>query len=191
MVFRRLVLEEGAQMDAGRLREVHLPREVSGRLFLCEMLGRYGPLEGYERELAEAGVHRVVCLAPVEEVRGMSPDYARKLEQGEFPVPVDPFPIPDHGIPRDPEALLELAGQLAARLRDGQRVLVHCAAGIGRTGTVAVCVLAALGLPPDDAWRKVQQAGSSPEPGPQEALVRKLAARAGSQGGSSRPPPSG
>ncbi len=175
MVFRRLVLEEGAQMDAGRLREVHLPREVSGRLFLCEMLGRYGPVAEYERELALAGVDRVVCLTPMQEVWGASPDYARRLQRGDFPVPVDPFPIPDHGVPEDAHELLAFVRDLAARLKDGQRLVVHCGAGIGRTGTVAVCVLVALDLPLEEAWQKVLEAGSGPETGPQKALVRRLA----------------
>jgi protein-tyrosine phosphatase len=38
-----------------------------------------------------------------------------------------------------------------ARLRAGEGVLMHCAAGQGRAGTMAVAVLMLLGLPMDEA----------------------------------------
>ena len=45
----------------------------------------------------------------------------------------------------------------------GQQVLLHCAAGIGRTGTVAACVLKHLGLPAALALARVRAAGSNPQ----------------------------
>lgn len=161
-------------MGGNRLREVQLQDVTSGRLFLCEMLGRCGPLGEYEKELAEAQIDRVLCLAPLEEVCQKSPDYAAKLERGQFGIPVDRFPIEDYGVPEDSTGLVRVARDYAARLQQGERMVIHCGAGVGRTGTVAICLLMALGLSLKDATARVEAAHSWPETEPQRALVERL-----------------
>ena len=70
--------------------------------------------------------------------------------------------------------LVDLGG-----LSAGRRVLIHCGAGIGRTGTLAVCVLVALGQTRAEAEAVVRAAGSQPETPEQHALVGWWAGRAG------------
>lgn len=57
------------------------------------------------------------------------------------------FPIVDRGVPASFLETQNLVKDLAGRLRNGDAVAIHCRAGIGRSGLIAACVLASLGLP--------------------------------------------
>jgi protein-tyrosine phosphatase len=85
------------------------------------------------------------------------------------------FPIVDFGVPSDRARFLELVNSIAFDLRGGANILLHCAAGIGRTGTVASCVLAALGVPVDEATQRVYAAGSYAERPEQVDLIQWVA----------------
>lgn len=158
------------------LRQVVLDGKIPGKLFLSPLPGRYQPLSNFETALKQEGISLVVALLPFQEIEQKSPQYARKLRENAFPVPVRHFPIPDFGVPEDTAAFLELAGDLAQRLRNGEKILIHCAAGIGRTGTAAIAILMSLGFHYHDARKRVEQAGSYPEDS-QEVFLIELAKR--------------
>ena len=42
---------------------------------------------------------------------------------------------PDHGVPEHPTSLLQFVRRVMATSSDNNPVLVHCSAGVGRTGT--------------------------------------------------------
>ena len=42
---------------------------------------------------------------------------------------------PDHGVPEHPTSLLQFVRRVMASSSDNNPVLVHCSAGVGRTGT--------------------------------------------------------
>jgi protein-tyrosine phosphatase len=67
---------------------------------------------------------------------------------------------------------------LLTRLDGGASLLMHCGAGIGRTGTVATCVLLAMGVGREDALRTVAEHRplAGPEGGAQHEAVLHLAA---------------
>jgi hypothetical protein len=67
------------------------------------------------------------------------------------------FPIPDMGVPRSIDELDNMLGDIEARLARKERVAIHCLGGIGRTGTVATCLLLQRGLPLVEATRIVQE----------------------------------
>lgn len=67
------------------------------------------------------------------------------------------FPIPDRGLPTTLKALA-LAKQLYAEISAGQHLVIHCRAGIGRTGIIAGAVLVASGIDPQLALTRISQA---------------------------------
>jgi protein-tyrosine phosphatase len=153
------------------LRPVPLPADVAGTLWLSSMPGRFGPWEAFEREARGAGLALVVCLTPREEVAELSPAYQAALDQGTLAFRWQHLPMPNFGLPDDPASFRRDIGQITAALRQGDAVMLHCAAGLGRTGTVAACVLKALGLDQDEALARVRAAGSNPQNARQSGLV--------------------
>lgn len=154
-------------------RSVTLPEDVPGRLVLHRMPGFQESLEECLEALRDEGIQRIVCLAGPEELLSRSPDYASAIESNTLPVTVTCFPIEEFGIPEDGDAFRSLALEIADQLRAGTGVLIHCGMGIGRTGTLAVCVLLALGATLAEAELAVAAAGSHPETAEQRALVKQ------------------
>ena len=70
------------------------------------------------------------------------------------------LPIPDLGTPGPDffHAWARTRKCVLGSLRGGERVVVHCAGGLGRTGMLAARLLAELGVSPADAIRRVRAA---------------------------------
>ena len=158
-------------------RQVEIPARVTGKLLLHSMPGRYESIESVWNQLKKEAVSAIVCLAEKSEVHEKSFEYARALEGGTVPCSVLPFEIPDRGAPEDRDAFWALACAVAKRLRLGEAVLIHCAGGVGRTATLAVSVLLALGEPMTEARSVVARAGSTVETAPQSELIAWCASR--------------
>lgn len=150
-----------------------------GQLFLHSMPGRRESIEEFQHEVSVQAVSRVVCLNDEPEIARKSPTYAAAIAAGTFSSPRDVFPIPNLGVPTDRKAFVDLARDTAARIRAGGRVLVHCALGIGRTGTFACCVLMELGYGEQDARAAIRAAGGYPETTEQDDLIKFVARRIG------------
>jgi len=123
------------------------------------------------QEISKAGIDAILALASLEETRRKSPDYAQAIADNHLPCIRKEFPITDYSAPPDRDAYLRFVHEAAADLRAGKKILVHCGAGIGRTGMTAVSILTALGFPLDDTLLRVEAAGSGPETPEQDALV--------------------
>ena len=152
-------------------RTVKLPAGIVGRLYLGSMPGRYEVFTEAWQAIVEHGIARVICLVPSDELQDKSPLHALALREKRVPWVHESFPIEDFEAPADRKAFWALARKTAVRLGAGETVLAHCAAGIGRTGTFAVCVLLALGLTAAEARAAVRRAGAGPQTAAQEELV--------------------
>lgn len=160
-------------------RSVALPAGIKGALLLHSMPGRTESLEQAWDGVESAGVSCMVSLTDFDEMRMKSPQYAEAVIAGSVPCDRIEYPIVDFGVPNDRESFWSFVQTVGDRLRAGQRLLVHCGAGIGRTGTFAICLLLALGVAPKAAEHAVSSAGSEPETSDQRSLVAWCASRAG------------
>lgn len=86
------------------------------------------------------------------------------------------LPVPDFTAPSMEQLRLGVAA-IADALAEGERVAVHCGAGLGRTGTLLACLLVARGLEAEEAIARVRgvRPGSIETPA-QEAAVAAYAA---------------
>jgi hypothetical protein len=158
----------------GGIHEVPLP-STPGRLWLCGK-HRIGP--DPDALLLDTGADTVVCLTEAYELSARYPSYvAWLLEQVRLDRAVW-FPIHDLGV-ADRRAFDAFLDDLLSRLDEGAGLVVHCAAGIGRSGTTAVALCVRLGMPLDEALAHVRRHRpmAGPEVGAQLDLVRSIERR--------------
>lgn len=169
-------------MPSSPFRQVALPIRFHGRLYLTNMPGYGRPAEfhaGFWKQLTEGDTEGwVVCLTGEDERKRKAPDYSRFLESANLGERWLNFPITDRSIPDDLPAFLMLLDQLIGLLHRPKSVMaIHCAAGVGRTGTVAASLLVRAGLDLKDALALIEEAGSEPETVRQLAIVRAIRCR--------------
>lgn len=106
--------------------------------------------------LAQLGVDHLVCLIGDDELESVG---AQDLpaELAARGVRFTQLPIRDQGVPTLADAR-ELVARLLAELGRGERVVVHCMGGLGRTGTVCASALVARGLDAPAAIAGVRRA---------------------------------
>lgn len=163
----------GARGRNGGIDTIPLPRSPGG-LSLC---GKHAIGPDHAAAMAQCGATTVVCLVEEYELADRYPAYVAWLRENAGSRAVW-FPVHDLHAP-DLAATEPFIAELVRRLDDGEHLLMHCAAGIGRTGTMTVCLLLKLGMQLPDALTHLalHRPMAGPEVGAQRDLVNAWAAR--------------
>jgi protein-tyrosine phosphatase len=156
--------------DHGGVDEIPLTAGLPGRLWIC---GKRFIGPDPEAALAYVDGTAVVCLNEPNELDHY-PDYTKWL-RSQPTTRVLWWPIPDLYVP-DRAAAPRLFGELRSRLGDGQHLLMHCGAGVGRAGTIAAGLLVTMGETPRDAIARVRahRPMGGPEAGVQTEFLHWL-----------------
>jgi protein-tyrosine phosphatase len=105
--------------------------------------------------LASTGATTIVCLNQRAELERRAPTYLEWIE-AHREVQSLWFPIRNFHA-ESADATMPLLQLVVDRLERGEGVIMHCAMGQGRAGTMAVCLLMLLGSTRDHALRTVAE----------------------------------
>jgi protein-tyrosine phosphatase len=114
-------------------------------------------LETEVNEWKNSGVDTVVSLLEQEEVSELGLQREAELCRSNG-IDFISFPIRDRGLPESQREASQIARSLAADLRDGRSMAIHCRAGIGRSSVVAACALICSGLGAEEALALISAA---------------------------------
>lgn len=157
------ILPASSIVSIPMLRPVSLPGYLTpGKLFLSSMPGYEEPLDVFLDQITDEQVGHILCLVSDDEIDELSPDYLSAINHDEIPAKIWQHEIPDHGMPENRVKLLQDIDCLRKLLAAGESVVIHCAAGEGRTGLVATMLLIRMGFSLPVASRTIEQAGSTP-----------------------------
>ncbi len=109
------------------------------------------------RSLRSAGVDVLVSLLTRDEIWDLrlTDEASLCISAGMY---YRSFPIPDRGVPPTDMATFDFIGQLADLAAQGNHVAIHCWGGIGRSTTLAACVLILHGYTPTEALTLLRRA---------------------------------
>lgn len=105
--------------------------------------------------IKEQGADILVNLMELDEMgRWQMQDYWQEAQK--VGLETRHFPIRDVDIPADRAAFHAFVCGLIAELDAGKRVVVHCLGGLGRSGTLAACLLIERGMDDEAATKRVR-----------------------------------
>ncbi len=154
-------IEADVQRVRDKMDDLRHPAFGDGCLSMTQVPGRDGsrlekePLRRDVRGFVGLGTHRVVCLLPQDELAALGAAQLPALLE-EHEVLFTQCPVVDSRAPTDATVFAALVRATLKELREGHRVVVHCRAGFGRTGTLAACCLCEAGVAGEEAIRLVR-----------------------------------
>jgi len=102
------------------------------------------------------GIECVVSLLEPEEMPGLTEAEAELCQ--EFGIEFVSFPIRDKTVPPSLDLFVKLVTSLSGQVAAGRAVAIHCRAGIGRSTTLAACILIWFGVNPEVALDMISEA---------------------------------
>lgn len=124
--------------------------------------------------IAQSGITHMVSLLEAAEVYELGLRAAAHLSQ-QYEIKFTSYPLPDRGLPSSIVSFARFSKGLHSSIVAGDAVVIHCRAGIGRTGLVAAGILLHTGLSPNQAFDHVSQCRgvSVPDTPEQQAWLSK------------------
>ena len=118
---------------------------------------------------AESGIDTVVSLLTETEEQELDLSNERTVV-AKHGMTFRSFAVPDMRVPQALPAFCELATEIAHLIRRKRRILVHCWAGIGRSGLLASAVLVLMGHDPETVFDLVTKVRGESVPDNQDQV---------------------
>jgi protein-tyrosine phosphatase len=172
--------------------KLELPKEIKGSLSLSGIPGRLPESDEIfslneltfrktetelynedEAKIIQSGITTFIRLSPDTETETSSPLYMKAIKENNLKWKDILYPIKDYSAPKDYTSFNTLIETILDKLKSGEKIMVSCGFGIGRSGTIAVGLLMKLGFSYHEAYIKSNNCGSYPESPAQIAFLQE------------------
>lgn len=106
--------------------------------------------------IAQEGILQIISLLEQHEVHEVGLQNEKALAENNGMVFIS-YPIKDRGLPESAAGFAQFTKSVHQQIASGVNTVIHCRAGIGRTGIVAAGVLLHCGFGGEEAFRLISQ----------------------------------
>merc|ERR1711964_591926 len=124
---------------------VPLPETIKGSLWTTRCPRNVLSGTPFTGKACSNSTNKVICLVEKFEDKKYAGFCLDQWYQ-DLGIEMERFPITDYSVPESKVATVDLIKRLLSDLRNGKRILIHCAGGNGRTGLVLLGLYRLLGI---------------------------------------------